>query len=71
MNDIKIFEHQQFGKVRTVLRDDEPWFVVMDVCKALDIAQNRNAVARLDEDEKGVHSTDTLGGRQNVTIVSG
>lgn len=41
-----------------------------DVCKALGIANNRDAVARLDEDEKGVALTDTLGGVQNLTTVN-
>lgn len=42
--------------------DGEPWFVAADVCAALGIANSRDAVARLDDDEKGVATTDTLGG---------
>lgn len=59
------------NEVRTI-RDEsgEPWFVANDVCKVLEIANPRDAVARLDDDEKGVVSTDTLGGRQSVTIVN-
>ena len=34
-NEIKIFEHEQFGKVRTILIDGQPWFVGTDVAKAL------------------------------------
>jgi prophage antirepressor-like protein len=48
----------------------EPWFVLVDVCRVLEIANSRNATARLDEDEKGVHNVDTLGGAQDVTIIS-
>ena len=56
--------------VRVVMRDDEPWFVAADVCAALEIANSRDALMKLDADEKGVGLTDTLGGRQQVAIVS-
>lgn len=69
-NKIKVFENAEFGSVRTVTINGEPWFVASDVCKALGIANNRDAVARLDEDEKGVALTDTLGGAQNLTTVN-
>lgn len=46
--------------VRTLLRDDQPWFVAVDVCRVLDIRNSRDAVARLDADEKAaVALTDT------------
>ena len=57
-------------QVRSLLRDGNPWFVAADVCRVLEIANSRDAVARLDDDEKDVVSTDTLGGRQNVSIVN-
>ncbi len=47
--------------LRVILRDGEPWFVAADVCEALCIENNRNATARLDDDEKGVHLMDTPG----------
>jgi prophage antirepressor-like protein len=56
--------------VRTVERDGEPWFVGKDVCRVLEIENDRNAFARLGEDEKGVHTMDTLGGPQTFVIVS-
>ena len=56
--------------VRVVMRDDEPWFVAADVCAALEIANSRDALLKLDADEKGVGLTDTHGGRQQVAIVS-
>lgn len=70
MNELKVFEHKEFGQVRTVLHDGEPWFVAADVCKALVISNNRDAIGRLEDDEKGVVSTDTLGGKQNVTVIN-
>jgi len=56
--------------VRTVDRDGAVWFVANDVCTILDIANPRNIIARLDEDEKDVHNLDTLGGRQETSIIS-
>ena len=70
MNEIKVFENAQFGSMRTMEREGEPWFVAADVCKALEIVNNRDAIARLDEDEKGVASTDTPGGKQEVAIIN-
>lgn len=63
------FEYQG-QQVRTILRDGEPWFVAKDVCDVLEIVNSRDAVGRLDEDEKGVVSTDTPGGRQELQVVN-
>lgn len=70
MNDMQVFTNNMFGQVRVIQREGEPWFVAADVCKSLEIGNSRQAVARLDDDEKGVISTDTLGGQQQVTIVN-
>jgi prophage antirepressor-like protein len=61
-----------FGEhlVRVVDRDGGIWFVANDVCSALEISNPRDAVGRLQADEKGVVVTDTLGGQQETTIVS-
>lgn len=67
-NDLKTFTNDQFGQLRTVTINNEPWFVAADVCKALEL--DRTATRRLDEDEKGVHSTHTPGGDQEITVVS-
>lgn len=57
--------------IRVVMRDGDPWFVAADVCRVLDIKNNRDAVERLDDDdEKGVALTDTPGGKQELLIVS-
>ena len=69
-NKMQVFSSEQFGNVRVVERDGEPWFVAADVCKALEIANNRDALTRIDDDEKGVALADTLGGKQEVTIVN-
>lgn len=69
-NKMQVFSSQQFGNVRAIMRDGEPWFVAADICKALEIANNRDALTRIDNDEKGVALADTLGGKQEVTIVN-
>ncbi|MDA8231314.1 MAG: BRO family protein [Magnetospirillum sp.] len=56
--------------VRVIDRDGEPWFVGADVCRVLGYANTSQALGRLDPDEKGVYSTDTLGGAQEMTVVS-
>lgn len=53
--------------VRTVMIDGEPWFVGKDLCNVLEIANPRNAFARLPDIMKGVHTVDTLGGTQSVS----
>ena len=58
------------AQVRVVTVNGEPWFVLADLCKVLEIANAGNVAARLDDDVKGIHSADTLGGVQQVTIVS-
>ncbi len=56
--------------LRVIVRDGEPWFVAADVCEALSIANNRDAVTRLDDDERGVATTDTPSGQQEMTIIN-
>lgn len=70
MNELKVFDNPQFGSIRTVIQNDEPWFVAADVCKALDHSNSRMALERLDEDEKGVSLIYTLGGDQEMSIVN-
>ncbi|WP_170765567.1 Bro-N domain-containing protein [Ruegeria lacuscaerulensis] len=56
--------------VRVIEREGEPWFVATDVCRVLGIANSRDALSKLDEDEKGVGLTDTLGGQQQVSVIT-
>jgi prophage antirepressor-like protein len=57
-------------QIRTLIRNGEPWFVAQDVCNVLKITNNRDALLKLDSDEKGVGLTDTLGGSQRVSIIN-
>lgn len=68
----KEFTIFRFGdkEIRVINKSGEPWFVAKDVCDVLGIANSRDGVGRLDDDEKDVGLTDTLGGRQESVIVS-
>ena len=68
MNEIvKLYKNHP---VRIVDRGGEPWFVAKDVCAVLEIAKVDSAIRSLDEDEKDAHSMSTLGGDQEMSIVS-
>lgn len=69
MSNIQIFNYNSV-EVRTIQNDGEPWFVLKDVCNVLHIGNSRDVVARLDQDEKGVGQIDTLGGKQEMTIIN-
>lgn len=69
MNAIQNFAFEEH-LVRIVERDGAPWFVGNDICKALDLKNPRSSLDLLDDDEKGVHTMDTLGGAQTGIIVS-
>lgn len=70
MSALSVFSFQESHPVRVVMVDGEPWFVAADVCKALDITDNRAATRKLDDDEKGGYSIPTPGGVQSVGIVN-
>lgn len=70
MNDIQKFTNDEFGTIRVADNNGEPWFVAKDVCDALGINKYRDAVSRLDADERESVVVDTLGGKQEVSAVS-
>lgn len=52
MNDLQIFNNEEFGEIRTAVINDEPMFCLADVCKALEISNPSKVAQRLDEDER-------------------
>ena len=71
MNEITIFNSQEFGNIRTVTIDGEPWFVGKDVAEALGFTNPRDAIStHVFDEDKGVESIDTLGGKQKMTVVN-
>lgn len=70
MNNLtKLFDYQN-RQIRIIIIENEPWFVAKDVCEVLDISKHRDAVARLDEDERGSVIVDTLGGQQEMAAIN-
>ena len=73
-NKIRVFENTEFGSVRTVAINGEPWSVGKDVAEALGYGKGKslaNAVAKhVDAEDKGVTEMMTPGGKQNTTIVN-
>ena len=71
---LTVFENEQFGEVRTVMIDGNPWFVAADVCRALEIVNPSMTLERLDDDEKGslnlTEGTSPKGGNPNVNIIN-
>lgn len=71
MNEVQVFDNEEFGTIRVIRGvDGEPSFVAKDVCRALGIGNSRQALQRLDNDEKGVSSIDTPGGEQQMQTVN-
>lgn len=70
-NSIRIFENNQFGQVRTLTINDQPFFVGKDVAEILGYTNTRKAlIDHVDEYDKGVTKCDTLGGMQDMTIIN-
>ena len=70
MNEIISFENEEFGNVRTIIIDNELMFVASDVCKALKLGNTSQSLSRLDDDEKDIILNDTLGGKQEMLVIS-
>lgn len=67
---IKIFENEKFGQIRTITKDGEPWFVLADVCRALEIRNSRMVAGRLDRDELMSVKLTSGGQRREMTVIN-
>lgn len=71
MNDIQIFKNEQFGQVRVITKDGEPWFVAKDIANILGYSNSRKAIYdHVYTEDKGVTKCDTLGGSQELTTIN-
>lgn len=72
MNDMTIFNNPEFGDVRTIMIDGEPWFVGKDVANALGYARERDAIANhVDKGDAVKHGvTDSIGREQQTTVIN-
>lgn len=67
MHDVRLFENEQYGQVRVIMREEEPWFVAADVCRVLEIQNATQAVAVLDDDERAMYS---IGRQGEANLIS-
>ena len=71
MNELQVFSNPEFGQVRTLTIEEEPWFVGKDVAVALGYGNPRDALRKHIEDEdKGVSQIATPSGEQTMTIIN-
>ena len=70
MKEMTVFKNEQFGEIRIIEKEGEPWFVLKDVCETFGETNYRRVSNRIDGDEKGVSQINTPGGNQNMTVVN-
>lgn len=71
MNNIQVFNNSEFGSIRTVEINKEPFFVAKDVAEILGYSNSRKAIIdHVDEEDKGVTKCDTLGGVQELSVIN-
>lgn len=69
-NKIQVFQNEAFGQVRVITKDGEPWFVGKEIAEKLGYSNSRKALAdHVKDNHKGVTKCDTLGGKQQLTII--
>jgi prophage antirepressor-like protein len=71
MDGIKTFTNKEFGTVRTIVKDGEPWFVGKDVAEILGYKETAKAIrTHICAEDKGVSVLDTPGGQQKITLIN-
>lgn len=71
MNELQIFKNPEFGQIRSLMIEGEPWFVGKDVACALGYRVPNKAVReKIDSEDKGVSEMDTPGGKQDLVIIN-
>ena len=67
---LQVFKNPEFGEIRVVKKDGEPWFVVADVCSYFGITNRNRVMQNVDAEDKGGTQMNTPGGLQNMAIVN-
>ena len=71
MTYLQIFKNEEFGQIRTVILDGQPWFVGKDVAEILGYSNPQKAMRdHVDTEDKGVNEMDTPGGKQQIIVVN-
>ncbi len=69
--ELQVFNNAEFGSVRSIMVNDEPYFVGKDVADILGYSNTRDALAKhVDDEDKGVAKCDTLGGSQDLIVIN-
>lgn len=67
---MQVFKNPEFGEIRVVEKDGEPWFVVADICSYFGITNRNRVMQNVDAEDKGGTQMNTPGGLQNMAIVN-
>lgn len=71
MNELQIFNNEEFGEIRTITKDNEPMFCLADVCKALEITHVTDVKKRMNKDGVGTAEViDSMGRKQKATFIN-
>ena len=71
MDELQIFRNPEFGEIRTIEVDNEPWFVGKDVAERLGYSNPQRAIRNyVDDEDKGVTEMVTPGGKQQLPIIN-
>lgn len=71
MNELQIFNNEQFGEIRAVELNGEPWFVGKDVAQALGYEKPTDAVRKhVDAEDRGISKMETPSGKQDMTVIN-
>lgn len=71
MNEITVFNNKEFGQVRTITIEGQPFFVGKDIAEVLGYSNSRDAINKhVDDEDKGVTKCDTPGGIQDLTVIN-
>lgn len=71
MENLQIFNNEEFGQIRTMVIDGEPWFVGKDVAEALGYERPTDTVRkRVDDEDRGISKMETPSGKQEMTIIN-
>lgn len=71
MNDLQVFKNEEFGEIRTITINNEPWFVGKDIAAVLGYEKPTDAVRKhVDEEDRGISKMETPSGAQDMSIIN-
>lgn len=70
MNELQVFENKEFGKIRSLEIDNEPYFVAKEICILFGDTNYRRSLSNIDEEDKKLFPIETAGGKQNMIVIN-